>query len=334
MLRVAEGLDLVVLDGDAVGFLPATGRVVRLNPTARGIVDGLRAGFDWAEIVATLGELGVAIDPLAVRSELVTSGVLVAGTAADDTAGPDEQPGTASPCATELRRPHCADPVGADPDAVGFVLRTPNGTVTFRTDDHDLADHVREAFASTQLTDPADPEAGWAVTAHVEPAGRGVHRLHELRASGAVVGRTRSRAELAEWSTQALAMRLLTISPDCIPLVGGVQRAGNTASATTWCWVGVSADDLRIRGLVPRHEARPLPAVVLTSTGARTPAAVAGIATSEPDPRNLVLVVPDSDRPSQLARILAAVPPDLVRNATTDQLVARVAALPWSLAGS
>jgi hypothetical protein len=329
VLRVADGLDLVHLDGEAVGFVPATGRVVRLNPAATSIVAAVEAGFSWDEITGMLVELGTSLDATAARDDLVESGVLLDGDVDVRDDGEDEGPGGAR-CATELSRPHCADPVGASPDAIGFALTTPTGPVSFRTDDAEVGARVAAAFRSG-IVDHTTDELGWAVSAHVEPppaGGRGARRLHELRHSGAVIARTTSVDELVEWSVHSLALRLLDVTPGRIPVVGAVER--RPGSVRLWC--GDTADDLRTRGVLHRRDVLPLPALVVVDGVARTPAAVAGAATTVPDPGPVVLVLPDVDGSSRLARILASVPGDLVRNATTEQLTAALGAVPWEVA--
>ena len=323
MLRVADGLDLVHLDGDAVGFIPSSGRVVRLNPAAAGIVAAVEAGFSWTEIVATLTDLGAGIDPDRTWADLLETGVLL-----DAPVGP--APGPDEACGRELASPHCADPVGTAATTVGFAVAAAGGQVSFRTDAPPVADRVAAAFPAG-IVDHDTDELGWAVSAHVEPeppgGGRGPRRLHELRASGAVVARTRSLDELVEWSVQFLALRLLAVTPTSVPLVGTLQTTGGASRL----WVGATADDLRIQGVVPRHQARPTPAVVLVDGQARTPAAVAGARTTEPDPGPIVLIVPEGDESSQLARLLASVPGDLARHATTEQLADRARGIAWEV---
>ena len=221
VLRVADGLDLVHLDGDAVGFIPSSGRVVRLNPAAAGIVAAVEAGFSWTEIVATLTDLGAGIDPDRTWADLLETGVLL-----DAPAGPAPRPRRG--LRTGARLASLRRPVGTAATTVGFAVAAAGGQVSFRTDAPPVADRVAAAFPAG-IVDHDSDELGWAVSAHVEPeppgGGRGPRRLHELRASGAVVARTRSLDELVEWSVQSLALRLLAVTPTSVPLVGTLQTS-------------------------------------------------------------------------------------------------------------
>jgi hypothetical protein len=318
VLHIAEGLDLVHLDGDAVGFLPGRGRVVRLNPAAAAIVAAVEAGFSWPEIVATLAELGTPVDADAALAELLEAGVVLR--APERAAAPDDA------CAPDA----CADPVATDPAAHRFDVATPSGVATFLTDDDEVADRVGAAIPGA-TPHPLDGAVvpGWSASAHVDRAadagGRGPRRLHELRVGGAVVARTRTRDELVEWSVQTLAVRLLAVTPTVVPIGGAVERDGTAVRL----WAGDTAEGLRTRRSRRGGALAPLPALVLVAGAARTPAAAAGVVATEPDPAGLSLVVPDGDASSQLARILASVPNDLVRSATTEQLSAAARAVPW-----